>query len=218
MKFKFFFATGIFTCILMLTVMPSSYALKPQAAENHKIPTPFQGLEAALGSEHAPVTIIMYYSLTCPHCHDFQETVLPQLRKDYIDRKLVRFIYRDFPTDSLALKAAKLAWCLGKEHYIQSAKKFLATQDQWANPKNTDKEVDYILYKISRELGITEKDFHNCLKDKDREDTIVRTSFEAQKDYELTGAPAFIVNGKVFEGNLDGEAIHGILLKMGIHE
>jgi protein-disulfide isomerase len=212
MTYKF----SIFSIFILLAMIEGAGIANPALPEQNPpqaIASPFNGFEASIGSIHAPLTIIMYYSLTCPHCHDFQETVMPQIQKEYIDKKLVRFIFRDFPTDGLALKAAKIAWCLGKDHYIRSAKKLLATQDKWANPDDTDKA----LHQIALGLGISSQDFEKCLNKKEVEDTIVRTSFEAQKDYQLTGAPAFIVNGKVFDDSLTVEAIHDLLIKMGIH-
>jgi protein-disulfide isomerase len=62
----------------------------------------------ALGDPNAPVTIIEYASLTCPHCAEFHEDVLPQLKERYIAPGKVRLVYRDFPLDQRALAAASL--------------------------------------------------------------------------------------------------------------
>ena len=91
----------------------------------------FGGHEVSLGKPTAPLTIIMYYSLTCPHCHDFHKHQLPKIEKDFIDKGLVRFIFRDFPTDSFAIKAAKIAWCHGTKQYLSFAQKLLETQNRW---------------------------------------------------------------------------------------
>ena len=45
-----------------------------------------------LGSADAPVTIVEYASLTCPHCAHFHETTYPEMKKKYIDTGKVRFI------------------------------------------------------------------------------------------------------------------------------
>ena len=58
--------------------------------------------DQAQGAANAPVTIIEYASMTCPHCSHFHETTYPELKKKYIDTGKVRFIFREFPLDPLA--------------------------------------------------------------------------------------------------------------------
>src|SRR5262249_50372806 len=74
--------------------------------------------DMALGDANAPVTIIEYASMTCPHCAHFHETTYPELKKKYIDTGKVRFIFREFPLDSLALAGSMLARCAGKDKYF----------------------------------------------------------------------------------------------------
>jgi protein-disulfide isomerase len=47
------------------------------------------------GSSSAPVTIIEYVSLNCPHCARFYKDVLPSLTAKYISTGKVRFVMRD---------------------------------------------------------------------------------------------------------------------------
>src|SRR5262245_48094486 len=65
--------------------------------------------DMSLGDEKAPITIIEYASMTCPHCAHFHETTFPELKKKYIDTGKVRFIFREFPLDQLAAAAFMLA-------------------------------------------------------------------------------------------------------------
>ncbi|MGV8949043.1 MAG: thioredoxin domain-containing protein [Candidatus Paracaedibacter sp.] len=191
----------------------------PNPSKTSEIPTShYSGLEVSMGKPYAPLTIIMYYSLTCPHCHEFQEKILPEIKAEFIDKNLVRFVFRDFPTDQLALKGAKVAWCMGKDHYLTIAKKLLATQDDWApiDPAKL-KDAEKALLKIAGEFAITSAEYRRCLANKEVEDTILRTSFEAQKTHQIMAAPAFLVNGKVFGEDMTVKAIHKLLLEMGIH-
>jgi protein-disulfide isomerase len=67
--------------------------------------------EIVYGEVNAPVTIIEYASLTCSHCATFHNVVFPEIKKNYVDTGKVRFIFRDFPLDGLAMAGAILARC-----------------------------------------------------------------------------------------------------------
>jgi protein-disulfide isomerase len=71
--------------------------------------------ERVLGDPNAPITILEYSSLTCPHCASFHANTLPQLKKDYIDTGKVKLVFRDFPFDRAALQASMLARCSNPE-------------------------------------------------------------------------------------------------------
>ena len=74
--------------------------------------------DRALGKDDAPVTIVEYASMTCPHCAHFHETTYPELKKRYIDTGKVRFIFREFPLDPLAAGASMLARCADKDKVL----------------------------------------------------------------------------------------------------
>lgn len=186
------------------------------------------GLQVSLGKPQAPLKVVMYYSLTCPHCHEFQKDELPRIQREFIDKGLVYFIFRDFPTDWFAIQAAKIAWCHGREQYLPLAQRLLQTQERWLpaytgpdkeKQEKAIKESEQALEAIAKELGISHEDYQKCAApDTDTEKTILRTSFEAQKFHQINAAPAFLVNGKVYDkGILSTEAIHALLLGMGIH-
>ena len=71
-----------------------------------------------LGKPDAPNIIIDYFSLTCPHCANFNAAVLPVVRREWIDTGRARFIYRHFPSDSVATHAAQLAEGAGPEKFF----------------------------------------------------------------------------------------------------
>ena len=63
------------------------------------------------GEGSAKITIITYESLTCGHCADFHKNVYPKLKKDFIDKGLVRIEFRHFPLDIAAFNASKIGQC-----------------------------------------------------------------------------------------------------------
>ena len=93
--------------------------------------------EPAIGDPKAPVTIIEFASLTCPHCASFHVNTLPELEKRYIDTGKVRLVLRDFPLDEVALKAAVIAHCAGPDRYPQFVQVFFAQQAVWVPTRST---------------------------------------------------------------------------------
>ena len=105
----------------VLVGIPLAAGLRPALAQDPPLaelmqPGPLGDM--VLGDEQAPVTIIEYASMTCPHCAHFHETTYPDLKKKYIDTGKVRFIFREFPLDQLAAAAFMLARCGGKDKYF----------------------------------------------------------------------------------------------------
>src|ERR1700687_5944958 len=88
--------------------------------------------DESLGSANAPVTIIEYASMTCPHCAHFHETTFPELKKKYIDTGKVRFIFREFPLDSVAATAFMVARCADKDKYFPMIEVLFQQQNTWA--------------------------------------------------------------------------------------
>ncbi len=87
--------------------------------------------DVVLGSDKAPVTIIEYASMTCPHCAHFSEHTFPELQKRYIDTGKVRFIFREFPLDALAAAGFMLARCAGKDKFMPVVETLFAKQREW---------------------------------------------------------------------------------------
>ena len=73
--------------------------------------------EMSLGKADAPVTIVEYASMTCPHCAHFHDKTLPELKTKYIDAGKARLIFREFPFDPRAEAGFMLARC-SKDNYF----------------------------------------------------------------------------------------------------
>src|SRR5947199_3127821 len=106
------------------------------------------------GQADAPVTIVEYASMTCPHCSHFHETTYPELKKKYIDTGKVRFIFREFPLDPLAAAGSMLARCAGGDKYFPMIESLFAQQRDWV----TQKPLQPMLA-IAKQAGFTQDSF-----------------------------------------------------------
>ncbi len=162
--------------------------------------------ETALGSEDAPVTIIEFASLTCPHCAHFHEATFPGLKEKYIDTGKVRFIFRDFPLDQAALYASIVARCAGPERFFGFLEILFSRQPVWVN-----NEYRVNLARIAKLGGIGAEAFEACMKNKELGDFILQGRQDALKEYEISATPTFIINGKSYSGSLPLEQFDQIL-------
>src|SRR5204863_1388098 len=114
--------------------------------------------DRSLGKDDAPVTIVEYASMTCPHCSHFHETTYPELKKKYIDTGKVRFIFREFPLDPLAASTSMLARCAGKDKFFPLIEAFFAQQKDWVVQKPLQP-----MFAIAKQAGFTQQSFDQCL-------------------------------------------------------
>src|ERR1700688_3478354 len=117
--------TGLAACAGLAPLQSIGAALAQDAAAS-MLAKPLSLPDMALGNAKAPVTVVEYASMTCPHCAAFEQNVLPMLKSKYIDSGKVRFVFREFPLEIKAAAAAMLARCIANE----DAEKYLATVDK----------------------------------------------------------------------------------------
>ncbi len=158
--------------------------------------------DVALGSDKAPVTIIEYASMTCPHCAHFSETTFPELKKRYIDTGKVRFIFREFPFDKVAAAAFMLARCAGKDRYMAVVETLFAKQGEWAV-----NEPRAPLQNIAKQLGFTDETFKACLTNQKVLDDIEVVRNRAVQKLGVNSTPTFFVNGKKLTGDMPIETL-----------
>lgn len=150
------------------------------------------------GSESAPVKIVEYASLSCSHCKDFYENVFTDFKKNYIDTGKVRFVYRHYPLNINALRAAMVLECGVPEAKRQEfIGVMFKTQSEWAY-KPDEKDVVDKLASIAKIGGIDSSKFQACLKDKELEEKMLKNQLEAQKNLQVTSTPTIFINGKKY--------------------
>lgn len=149
------------------------------------------------GKADAPVTIVEYASMTCPHCSHFHETTYPEMKKKYIDTGKVRFIFREFPLDALAAAASMLARCAGNDKFFPLIETFFAQQKDWVVQKPLQP-----MFAIAKQAGFTQQSFDECLANQQLLNGIEETRTRAQQKFSVNSTPTFFINGKIFRGAL----------------
>ena len=148
------------------------------------------------GNVDAKVSIIVYESLTCGHCADFHKEVYPKLKKDFIDKGLVKIIFKSFPLDLAALNASKIAHCKndGKSdllHFLYD------NQKKWVQGETIEDLNKHLKdLTIKYENGL---DFEGCLNDKDIEDHVLNDRISGSKKFNIQATPTLIINDKKFD-------------------
>ena len=159
--------------------------------------------DMALGSKDAPVTIIEYASMTCPHCAAFTKDVFPQIKTNYIDTGKVRFIFREFPLDQVALAASALARCVAKD----DAPKYFAIVDILFKQQND---------LASDALGTINRVGKQMIKDCVQSDPKIQKGILDVREHAYTklkvnSTPFFFVNGTVVKGETSFEAFEKMI-------
>ena len=175
-----------------------SKAQMAQTEDARDLPMDLTAEDKILGSADAPVTIIEYASLTCPHCASFHRETLPKLKSDWIETGKVRLVYRDFPLDGAALAAAVIAHCAPPDRYFPMVGLFFERQGEWAVEDGWRER----LTQLAGIAGMDKASVDACLADESRKNAIVERAEKARATYGISSTPSFIVNGRKLSGAL----------------
>ena len=154
----------------------------------------------SIGNSDAKVTVKVFSSLTCPHCADFHISIYENLKKDFIDKGLVKFEHHAFPLDLAALNAEIIVRChVNNDEKFKLLKKIYEKQKDWAIGSDINKINDSIK-KIGAELNLEDKKMNKCLNDEKVQDDILNQRIDAQKKYKIESTPTIIINEKKYTG------------------
>jgi protein-disulfide isomerase len=154
--------------------------------------------DMALGPADAPVKIIEYASMDCPHCAAFTKDVFPKLKAAYVDTGKVRYIFREYPLQQHGLVAAVLARCIAKSDaakFFNVVDVLFASQDQWLVNKPLEP-----LKSITKQFGMNDADFEACLDNRAIGEALIDTRDYAYDHLKVDGTPSFFINGQLVVG------------------
>ena len=154
----------------------------------------------SIGNSNAKVTVKVFSSLTCPHCANFHSSIFENLKKDFIDKGLVKFEHHAFPLDMAALNAEIIVRChVDNNEKFKLLGKIYEKQKLWAVGSDINK-INESIKKIGSELDLSEEEMDKCLKKESAQDDILNQRIDAQKKYKIKSTPSIFINEKQFLG------------------
>ncbi len=171
-----------------------------------KLLQPGQLPDMVMGKADAPVTIVEYASMTCPHCAHFSKTTLPMLKTKYIDTGKARLILREFPFDPRAEAGFMLARC-SQDKYFPMVDVLFSQQQNWAAAP----DARSALLQIAKLAGFSQASFEACLTDQKLLDQIRSVRERGTTEFGVNATPTFFVNGKKYSGALSPEEMSAVI-------
>lgn len=162
--------------------------------------------EMSFGRDNAPVTIVEYASLTCPHCRNFHIKTYPQFKKEYVDTGKVRYILREFPIGKTSGAATVALRCAPPDKYLTLYGKFMEQQTSWVSQ---EVRLDPI-FKVASQVGMTRQQFDACRENQAMIDGLKWIKDRGRK-LGVIGTPNFFVEGKLVKKELSIEDIRAMV-------
>jgi protein-disulfide isomerase len=163
--------------------------------------------EMSLGDPDAPVKIVEYMSLTCPHCAAFHNETFEQIVTDYVDTGKVQFIVREFPFDPRATAAIMLARCAPEDQFFPMIEVLMQQQSNWARAD----DAAAALFDISKLAGFTQESFNACLTNQQLVDDVNAVRQKAAEEFGVDSTPTFLINGKRYPGNMSVDSMSALI-------
>ena len=167
----------------------------------------------SIGNPDAKVTVKVFSSLTCPHCANFHSMIFNNLKKDYIDKGLVKFEHHAFPLDLAALNAEVIIRCqTNNDKKFELLEEIYNKQKFWAVGSDIDK-INDLIKEVGANFDLTKEKMDKCLKDDSAQDEILNQRIEAQKKYKIEATPTVVVNEKKYSNEVDYKIFKKIIDK-----
>ena len=153
-----------------------------------------------IGNSDSKITVKVFSSLTCPHCANFHKNIFEDLKKEYIDKGIVKFEHHSFPLDLAALNAELIVRChKDTNKKFQLLGEIYKKQNQWAVGSDIN-IINESIKKIGLSSGLNNNKMDDCLKNETAQDEILNERIEAQKEYKIQSTPTIYINKKQYKG------------------
>jgi protein-disulfide isomerase len=151
------------------------------------------------GSKDAKVVIVEYASVTCGHCANFHNNVLPVIKEKYITPGKVRMVYREFPTPpvELAMAGHAIARCAGGEKRDLVISTIMRQQQEMVAQAQGPTGAEQYFKTLAASVGMNETQFKACLSNEEVLKTLVDVR-EGGVKAGITGTPTLFINGEKF--------------------
>jgi protein-disulfide isomerase len=200
----------IFSRRFLLTVVPAGFAgglvarATPARADDVD-----PKAERFIGKPDAKVTVGEYFSLTCTHCATFAATTFLEIKKNLIDKGVVRWVFNDYPLDQVALTASMVARHLPVDRYEPFINALFASQNRWAFGRGGDPTEE--LWKIAGLAGMSRTTFDKAIGDKQLRDWIIEQQKADSDEWKIDSTPSFVVNHRKYAGEMSYEAFRKLI-------
>jgi protein-disulfide isomerase len=154
--------------------------------------------DRVLGKPDAPVTIIEYGSLTCPHCAEFDQKTFPTLKANWIDTGKAKLVFRVFPLNQVDVRAAVVASCVPADRYYDFIDAVYKSQDTWSRAADPVQAIATIARLGG---GLSEDKVKGCLADQKLLNDIVDERYATEKRFGVESTPTFFINGAKMDPN-----------------
>lgn len=146
--------------------------------------------DRVLGKADAPVTMIEYASYTCPHCAHYANDISPEVKKQLIDTGKVKFIFREFPIDGVALKASMMVRCAPEDKFYDLMEVIFKNQERWITSEDPSKA----LMQYGNLAGMDDERINACVNNEELQNVLLKNMQDAQTKYNIKATPSFVFN------------------------
>jgi len=187
-----------------------------------------------MGNPAAPVKLVEYGSLACPHCRHFEETGYKPLVQNYVRTGKVSYEFRNLLINGPDMSVSLLTRCAGPANFFPMSQVVYATQEEWQNriegmsdadkaalEAMTDQQRIVRFAEVGRmapmaaRFGISTARAKQCLADPKGLQRLLDMTKTAM-DNGIEHTPTFLINGKVTDAST-WEGLEPLIRQAGGH-
>ena len=141
------------------------------------------------GKNEAPITLYEYSSFGCSHCADFHLSVLPKLKKKFVEKGWLKIVFVPFPLDAKSMNGALIAECIKADNYFPFIDVLYKKQRSWMLSDSSDK----VIMQYASLYGLSMEEAEKCLHDDNKARELLSNRQNGITQLGIRGTPAFII-------------------------